>query len=289
MENPKISIIVPYFNSHKYISKCINSILNQEFRNIELILVDDGSTDNSYELCTDFAKKDNRIILLQKENGGQGSARNMGLDIARGDFIGFVDSDDFIEPEMYSEMIEACLINQADLAICGYNYLNKENGKLRPLSAIYTDIVMSNKELMREYVCGNYITGGPCNKLYKRHLFRELRFPSIRMREDSYLMPYIFKHVNKAVYVGSNLYNQFFSEGSTERSYFTPLHLEAFQSVRSLEEVINESYPELIPHVVFKKPLLTIYLMRRIIKSHTLHLYKDVYFNLLSSLKEDIE
>ena len=98
--SPKISIIVPVYKVELYLEKCINSILNQTFKDFELILVDDGSPDRCGEICDEYAKKDNRIVVVHKENGGQASARNVGLDIARGDYIGFVDSDDWIERDM---------------------------------------------------------------------------------------------------------------------------------------------------------------------------------------------
>ena len=116
--SPKISIIVPVYKVEKYIHKCIDSILNQTFKDFELILVDDGSPDNCGKICDEYAKKDSRVIVIHKENGGLSSARNSGLDIARGDYIGFVDSDDYIENDMYELLYNLCEENNCDISSC---------------------------------------------------------------------------------------------------------------------------------------------------------------------------
>ena len=105
MAKPNISIIVPVYNIEEYLPRCIESILNQTYNNLELILVDDGSKDKSGEICDAYAKKDNRVVVLHKENGGSSSARNAGIAIAKGEYLGFVDSDDYIEPDMYEKMV----------------------------------------------------------------------------------------------------------------------------------------------------------------------------------------
>lgn len=115
---PKISIIVPLYNSEKYLARCIKSILNQTFKNFELILVDDGSIDGSLSICEGFAEKDTRIKVIHKENGGVSTARNTGLEIAVGDYITFVDSDDYIEPNMYEQMMNKALEYDCDVVLC---------------------------------------------------------------------------------------------------------------------------------------------------------------------------
>ena len=118
---PKISVIVPVYNVEKYLRKCIESILNQTFREFELILVDDGSTDSSGKICDEYALKDSRIKVIHKENGGASSARNAGLDVAKGEYIGFVDSDDWIEMDMYGELYRLIKENNTDISVCGIN------------------------------------------------------------------------------------------------------------------------------------------------------------------------
>lgn len=289
MHNPVISIIVPYFNSETYISKCVESILNQTFKDFELILIDDGSTDNGFSICKKYAKNDSRIVLLRKENGGQGTARNLGLNQSKGKYIGFVDSDDFIELNMYKLLYEKIEQYGADMSICGYNTFNKLNGKLTPYKYEHKEIVLDNKSLMQEYLTKTYITGGPCNKLYSREFFKDLRFPPIRIREDSYLMPHIFKEVNKAVFIGENLYNQFLRKGSTERSKFSLKQLDALKSVDSLEEVVSQNYPELMEYLLIRKIQTKFELMKNIILSKSIKEYQDIFHNLLSDVETEMD
>ena len=127
--DPIISIIVPIYNVGKYLPKCIESILNQTFKNFELILVNDGSTDNSGVVCDDYEKKDTRIKIIHKSNGGVSSARNAGLYVAKGEYIGFVDPDDYIDKNMYEKLYRLCIDNNSDIAICRFN--REINGKIQ--------------------------------------------------------------------------------------------------------------------------------------------------------------
>ena len=124
-----ISVIVPVYNTEKYLEKCVMSILNQTYKNLEIILIDDGSTDNSPQICDSLAEKDNRITVIHQPNGGVSSARNTGLDNTHGDYIMFVDSDDYIAPNMIEFLSEN--IGDTDIAMCGYNSVD-ENGNLSP-------------------------------------------------------------------------------------------------------------------------------------------------------------
>ena len=115
MENPSISIIVPVYNIEEYLPRCIESILRQTYTNLQLVLVDDGSKDRSGALCDEYAKKDSRILVVHKENGGSSSARNRGIEVATGEYLGFVDSDDYVEPDMYGKMVTAILENGCNI------------------------------------------------------------------------------------------------------------------------------------------------------------------------------
>lgn len=291
MKKPSISVIVPYYNSKKYISKCINSILNQTFKDFELILVDDGSTDNSYNLCVSYAQKDERIVLLKKENGGQGTARNMGLDIALGDFIGFVDSDDYIQPNMYEIMYNSCIDHNAELSICGYNTFRSDRMSPKPLSDNKLQI-LDHSTLMETYFATSIISGGPCNKLYKKILFENNRFPSLKMREDYYLMPHILHKVKTAVYVGENLYNWRLRLGSTERSKFSSNHLNAaIESADSNINVIKTFYPDLKKYIVPIYIQTRLDLLKSIIHSNSQNNFQEVYAKLLDEIckkKQDL-
>ena len=127
--NELISVIVPVYNVEEYLPKCIESIINQTYKNLEIILVDDGSTDNSGRICDEYAKKDDRIIVFHKENGGLSDARNCGIDAATGDWVQFVDSDDYIHQTMVEKMYSSCKRNQTKLAVCGRVDVNAETGE----------------------------------------------------------------------------------------------------------------------------------------------------------------
>ena len=121
-----ISIIIPVYNVEQYLSRCIDSVINQTYKNLEIILIDDGSTDDSGEICDEYALKDNRIKVMHKQNGGVSSARNEGLDISKGNYIGFIDSDDFIEKDMYEFLYDLLTKNNCDISCCN-KFIFKDN------------------------------------------------------------------------------------------------------------------------------------------------------------------
>lgn len=182
MSEPLISIIVPIYKVEQYIDKCVESILHQSYENIEVILVDDGSPDNCGRLCDEYAKRDGRIKVIHKENGGLSDARNAGIDISEGDYIGFVDSDDYILPEMYEELYKLLKETDSDIAVC--RALKFKDGteikkeKTEAGSAVYTGDGILNALFERKI--DNYAW----NKLYKRELFDDIRYPYRKIYED---------------------------------------------------------------------------------------------------------
>ena len=203
MKNEKkegmISIIVPVYNTAEYVSRCIESVLQQTYSEWELILVDDGSTDQSSEICKEYAAKDQRIIYIRKENGGAGSARNKGLDAASGEFIGFADSDDYIRADMYETLYNMIKDTGADISICGvYTDENERNDT-------HSVRVMDNKTVLNELL-NEKILSYPINKLYRRELFNNVYFPTDMTFEDLYVMPEIFKNADKVAITKKEFY-----------------------------------------------------------------------------------
>ena len=203
---PELSIIVPVYKTEKYLPKCIDSILSQTFTDFELILIDDGSPDRCGEICDEYAAKDGRIIVIHQENRGVSAARNAGLDIARGEYIGFVDSDDWIEPEMYKVLVESCVNNKSDISMCGINYYSDSGCYIR--SDFINDGTLYKEELIRTLFESPNKVGGYClNKLITKRVIGDTRFPDrIRMAEDwvflflCFCNCYIARHENKAYY-----------------------------------------------------------------------------------------
>ena len=203
-EKPLLSIIVPVYDVEHYLQKCIDSILAQTFTDFELILVDDGSPDNCPALCDAAAAKDARIRVLHQKNGGLSAARNAGLDVARGEWIGFVDSDDYIAPEMYEILYKAVQSTGADLALCDYVKVD-ETGAL----CTQTHVAVPQKSLTgRELLQKAYWTTVQiaCNKLYHRTIFAQLRYPVGKLNEDFFVIPEICLNTQKAVVVPDVLY-----------------------------------------------------------------------------------
>lgn len=205
METKKISIIVPIYKVEQFINKCIDSIVNQSYNNLEIILIDDGSPDRCPEICDEWAKKDSRIKVIHKENGGAASARNAGLEIATGDYIGFVDSDDWIDKDMYEFLIKQ-LPEDADFIRCslrkiGLNSVTEicNNGKI--------EILTSNEYLIKLF--SNNILNSNCwCKLYKRSIIGNTKFPeNNKIGEDHYFNYLITKKANKIVTVNTSKYN----------------------------------------------------------------------------------
>lgn len=186
MKAALISVIVPVYNVEKYLHKCINSILNQTYKNLEIILIDDGSTDNSGKICDEYALKDNRIKVIHKENGGLSSARNAGLDICSGDYIGFVDSDDYIAEDMYEYLYVNLKKNNADVAMCNF-YLEYQNGRIEKVSNL-NDFELSNDESIIDFYLNNNILIGIWNKLFRHDIIKFVKFPIGQCCEDTYII-----------------------------------------------------------------------------------------------------
>ena len=206
---PTISIIVPIFRVENYLERCINSILNQSFKNFELILVDDGSPDRCGEICDEYGKKDNRIKVIHKKNGGLSDARNAGLEIASGVYVGFIDSDDFIHKDMYKILYEGLIKTNSDIAQCKFKYFSnideiKENNNIIEKIETYNNIeaingIMDNKELNTNV----------WNKLYKRDLFKEIVFPKGKIHEDEFVTYKLFYKSKRICSVNKELYYYF--------------------------------------------------------------------------------
>ena len=164
----KLSIIVPIYNVEPYLRKCIDSILAQTFTDFECILVDDGSPDNCPTICDEYAKKDSRIRVIHKENGGLSDARNAGLDIAQGEYIGFVDSDDYILEDMYSQMILKMDLYHADIVVCGIENIDENGNILENWQNLCGDSVYEKEEYINNLYpdINRKLCGSVCNKLY---------------------------------------------------------------------------------------------------------------------------
>lgn len=194
----KLSIIVPVYKVEQYLDKCVESICAQSFTDFELILVDDGSPDRCGQMCEDWTKKDSRVKVLHKQNGGLSDARNAGVEIAQGDYIGFVDSDDYIKPDMYEVLVNNLEQHDADISMCGYADIYADG--VRKDNNDRTTYVWNQEETIHQVLLGKLLSVHAVTKLYKRECFREVRYPVGKVSEDAYVIMDILDQVHKAVF-----------------------------------------------------------------------------------------
>ncbi len=206
---PKVSVIVPVYKVEKYLRKCVDSILNQTFSDFELWLVDDGSPDNCPAICDEYAEKDNRIKVIHKANGGLSDARNAALDVMTGEYVTFVDSDDYIAPDMLETFYDAIVRNNADIAVGNIKGVS-ENGELSDFYVPFTkETILSGTDLLQTMCI-------PCaqNRLYKTSIFKDLRYPVGRLYEDLFIYHKILAQINKMVMTGKTAYYYLVRSGS---------------------------------------------------------------------------
>ena len=195
--NELISIIVPVYNVEKYLERCVNSIINQTYKNIEIILVNDGSTDNSGNICDKFGKKDSRIKIIHKSNGGLSDARNAGLKIAKGEYIGFVDSDDYIKEDMFETLYNLNKEHNSEISIVSYyEYYNDKLIAVRDSKKLE---VFNKISAIKELLIDTKIQSYAWNKLFKKELFENLEFPTNKNFEDIATTLLLFEKANKIV------------------------------------------------------------------------------------------
>ena len=203
-KSPLISVIVPVYKVEKYLPACLDRLLAQTYRNFELIVVNDGSPDDCWQIMQRYAAQDARARIFNKENGGVSSARNFGLDVARGEWIGFVDSDDYIAPEMYETLYKAVQSTGADLALCDYAAVDEAGTPCLPPYTGLAQRIFTGRELLKKAT--NTMAQPAWNKLYRRVIFAQLRYPEGKLNEDIFVLPEICLNTKKAVVVPKELY-----------------------------------------------------------------------------------
>jgi exopolysaccharide biosynthesis predicted pyruvyltransferase EpsI len=192
-----ISIIIPVYKVEEYLDRCVQSVINQTYKNLEIILVDDGSPDSCGAMCDQFANEDSRVVVIHKENGGLSDARNVGISIAHGEYIGFVDSDDYIDLDMFEFMYNGLLEYSADISVCNFY-------TVRPEKKISTDLVrfpevLNSEEALSRLLTDRLIPNYAWNKLYRRKLFENVLFPVGRLYEDIGTIYLVFFRAEKVV------------------------------------------------------------------------------------------
>lgn len=231
--NSLISIIVPVYNVEEYLSRCVNSILNQTYRDFELLLINDGSTDNSGAICEDFSKRDPRIKVIHKENGGLSDARNIGIDSAQGKFFLFVDSDDFIHPNMLELLVSNIIETDSDISVCSFQKVYSEKDcEIDYQNNIET---CTNLEALDKFFGSNDgVNVVTWNKLYKAELFNGIQFPKGRLHEDNFTTFKLLYRCRKVVYSNAKMYYYFQRNNSITGAKKSKNYLDAIDANREM-------------------------------------------------------
>lgn len=241
-----ISVIVPVYKVEKFLNTCLNSILKQTYTNFELILVDDGSPDNSGQICDEFAKKDSRIKVIHQKNGGLSVARNSAINVAKGDYLTFIDSDDFIFSEYLEKLVNACETYCADIAVCGTIRCSStdslETVQTHPSSCA---CVSFGDDRMHEFFVSDKITTMACSKLYNRTIFQHLRFPIGKYNEDIFTTYLAIDKANKVVVCDYAGYIYRVNENSIINESFSKRKLDSIEASIIRAKFIELKYPEL--------------------------------------------
>ena len=218
--NPLISLIVPVYNVSKYLGKCIDSIIEQSHKNLEIILVDDGSTDQSGQILDTYETKDSRIKVIHKTNNGLSSARNAGLAAIKGEYVGFVDGDDFIDKYMYETLVKAILDNDADIVQAGF-YHTYENGNIADTITFKETSYDNLDDMFYAFFEEKNIHVGVWTKLYKSKIFRNVRFLEGHVFEDYTILPNILNECKKFVIIDGAFYKYVHNPASISKSKVT--------------------------------------------------------------------
>lgn len=245
---PEISIIVPVYNVENYITGCVESILNQEFKNFELILVNDGSTDKSGLICDEYEKKDDRVKVIHQEYKGVSAARNVGINNAKGHYIGFVDSDDYIYKDMYSTLYDLCEQTNSDIGVC--KLFREIDGKIINLDDNLIIKEMDNEEAMKELFKGILYRFSLANKLFKKSCFNDVEFPEGRIHEDLSTTYKLFANSAKTVYTNSTGYVYVKRNNSILTSMYSEKRLQAFIGWSEIIPFMKAKYKNLIDEVI---------------------------------------
>lgn len=261
MEEGLISIIVPIYNTEEYLLRCVNSLRAQVYSRLEIILVDDGSTDGSGELCDRLASEDARIRVLHKENGGSSSARNLGISVAKGEYIGFVDSDDYVDADMYEKLQDALCRYQVSVAQIGRDEIDPEGNLLPDICIPPEEPECISPEKFMEELLMHRGDCSFCTKLIRSSVFETQKreqeetdgvtefFPVGVLNEDFHLLVQLLRTIGPVASLPGHAYHVFYRVGSNSRKAeaenFSRVYGDNVDNADMVAEIVEESYPEL--------------------------------------------
>ena len=244
MKEPLISIIVPVYKVEKYLNRCVESIVSQTYSNLEIILVDDGSPDLCPVMCDDWAKKDSRIKVVHKKNGGLSDARNEGMRISNGELLGFVDSDDWIEQDMYRRLYESMRKDNSDIAACGVEMVWEDETLSEKLTKT-NNCVLNREEAMRALIYESWLKQPVWYKLYKTKLIRNILFPVGKYHEDAFWSYQAIGAANRVSIINYVGYYYWQRNGSIMSEAYSLKRLDAIQALENRQDYLEIKFPSL--------------------------------------------
>lgn len=246
----KISVVIPVYNVEKYLSECLDSVVNQTYKNLQIILVDDGSTDFSGKICDVYAEKDNRITVVHQKNAGAGAAKNTGLDLVKGEYFSIIDSDDYIELDMYEKMVNSLEKYNVDIVQCLFRnvFVNDSFDRKYKIKRNYPK-VLTSKRFLKEYLY-DWKYAIFWNKLFKSSLLKEIRFPVGRKIDDEFFTYKLVCNAKKVVNIDNILYNyrmrktSVMNENDTDRFIYDRIDcfVERYDYIRKKYPSLDKKY-----------------------------------------------
>lgn len=233
-----ISVIVPCYKVEAYLPRCVDSILRQTYKNIEIFLVDDGSPDNCGLICDEYAKQDTRVKVIHKKNGGLSDARNVAIDIAKGEYVTFIDSDDYVSPDYLNVLYDLISKHGSDISVSSFSFFY-ETGKIKDHSSGITEYVCSREEALKTMFYQDKFDNSAWGKLYKSHLFGSIRYPKGKIYEDFGTTYKLLMLTNKVAYTSQSTYYYLQRSGSIDRSGFSERNLDALPLAEELLSLID--------------------------------------------------
>ncbi|EGO2522622.1 glycosyltransferase family 2 protein, partial [Enterococcus faecalis] len=263
-----VSVVIPVYNVEKYVEKCLDSVINQTYQNLEIIIVNDGSTDNSLSVCQKKKLSDSRIKLINKENGGLSSARNAGIECAQGEFICFIDSDDWIELDYIEVLLNGMENTNVDISVIQMIKV-KDFNKIAFQSESQTKWDIFERETaMRELFSSNLIGYSANNKLYRISLFKSIRYPEGMLMEDKGTTYRLIDSSTKVAVNGSTKYHYYLRDNSILRTDFNQKNFDSFIIHEEILNFMDEHYPSISPKVKSRYVYEAIRMMMRMIESN---------------------
>lgn len=280
-----ISVIVPIYNVEAYIDRCVESIVKQTYRNLEIILVDDGSTDKSPLICDKWRTRDERIQVIHKCNGGLSDARNAGIVSAKGEFYSFIDGDDEIDEKLIATLYNAMVSSGADISMCRMEKIENDRKYITRSFPFNTpEVVLSSEEAIK-LLFRDIIDCSACLKLYNRAMFEKLQFPVGKTNEDFAIMYKVFERANRIAYIEDVLYFYHFRENSITSTRFNERQFDKYDNCLEMIEYVSKNLKNLLPEARFYLYRQTVYLLKTLCIMGIYDKYPKRYKELRNTLK----